>query len=358
MIARALGTVADPRAVQYADHAMELAEALRDWERVIRLLSRYAVIWVVARRPTGAMALLRAAVDLGRRHHLPRAMIMPLLNLNAFLKNRDLDAALAAGREAVQLTLQTGDRELLRGSALNLALTCWVSGDWDEVETFYAQHHDDFFNATLDLMLLRSVVSFIRAARHEPVDFDVVVPDFDPANSTDRYGAELATALRAQGVGDVQTAADAFARSVDAAYEAIGIEDDFAVTWPMAVEAALAAGQTTEAERLLGYVADAPPGLVTPLAHAHLLRLRALVGIATGGDDASIDADLEQATEELREFGVPFYVARTLLERARRMTEQGCDEQAAVLLAEAEAIFGELRADRWLEETRRVSALQ
>ena len=45
-------------------------------------------------------------------------------------------------------------------------------------------------------------------------------------------------------------------------------------------EATRAAAQVREAERLLRYVADSPPGLVTPLAQAHLFRLRALTGIA------------------------------------------------------------------------------
>ena len=70
-------------ALPYSDRAMELAEAREDWARVVTLLSRQAVNWLASGRPTGAIALLRAAVDLGRREHLPRATIVPLLNLNA-----------------------------------------------------------------------------------------------------------------------------------------------------------------------------------------------------------------------------------------------------------------------------------
>ena len=57
-----------------------------------------------------------------------------------------------------------------------------------------------------------------------------------------------------------------------------------------------------------------------------------------------------------RDFGVPFYLARALLERAHRLVERGDDEAAAPLLAEAEELFAGLRANRWLAQLRGVSA--
>jgi tetratricopeptide (TPR) repeat protein len=348
----------DLAAQAYTDRALQLAEARQDWERVISLLSRQAVIWLNAGRPTGAIALLNAAVDLGRRHHLPRAMINPLLNTSAFLKNRDLVPARASGREAVELALQVGAHDLMRAAAINLALTCWVSGDWDEAEAVYAQHRDDLLAYPIDLMTIRAVLVFVRTARDEPVDFEVVVPELDASDVAGESVGALVEALIAEGAGHVEDAAAVFSRAADASYRAFGIDDDFAILWPFAIESVLAAGQTSEAERLLRYVAEAPLGLVTPLAHAHLLRLRALVGIARGNDAGDADADLELATQEFRDFGAPFYVARTLLERVRRMAERGDNEAAAPLVEEAEAIFVALRANRWVAETRGVSSLR
>ncbi|MEY2424130.1 MAG: hypothetical protein QOI95_4197 [Acidimicrobiaceae bacterium] len=357
-LARAHTMRNDPSGAQpYADRALVLAEARQDWERVVTLLGRHAVIWMLTARPTGAIALLRAAVDLGRRRHLPRAMIVPLLNSSALLKNRDVEAALASGREGIELTLQVGARDLLRSAAMNLTLTCWVSGDWDEAEALHAQHFDDLLAHAVDLMTMRAVLVFIRTARDEPVDFEIAVPEVDADDAAGESVATLIEALLAEANGDADGAAVVLARAVDVCYRAFGIDDDFAVLWPFAIERVLAAGHTSEAERLLGYVADAPPGLVTPLAHAHLLRLRGLVGIALG-DDSTVDADLELATQEFRDFGTPFYLARTLLERAHRITDSGADEAAAALLEEAEAIFVELRANRWVTETRGVSSLR
>jgi hypothetical protein len=163
--------------------------------------------------------------------------------------------------------------------------------------------------------------------------------------------------LVAEVAGDGELAAQEFARAADSACSELGLDDDFAILWPLAVEGSLAVERLTEAERLLHLVADAPAGLVTPLAHAHLVRLRALTGLARGADDTAIDADLEQATEEFRDFGARFYLARTLLERADRAAGVGEPEVEAQLRAEAEAIFEDLRANRWLARSRRAGSL-
>ncbi|MGH9276244.1 MAG: AAA family ATPase, partial [Acidimicrobiales bacterium] len=359
VLARSYFLQGDTRsAFPFADQAMELAEAREDWARVVTLLSRQAVGWGNSGRPTGAVALLRAAIELGRKEHLVRPTIVPLLNLNAFLKNRDLAGSLAAGRDAVEATLQTGSLDLLRVTALNLALTCWVSGDWDEAEALYERHHDEIASFPLEHMLFRSLLVLIRTARDEPVDFDLEVIELDSADDVSGYMLALAEALVAEGRGDVGAAARHFASMVDSAYRVMGTEDDFAVVWPLGVEALLAAGDVGEAERLVGHVADEAPGLVSPLARVHLMRLRALVASARGDDADQVEIDLERATDAFREFGVPFYLGRTLLERAHRLAERGHDEAETPLLAEAEELFAGLRANRWLAQVRGVSSVR
>jgi hypothetical protein len=151
----------------------------------------------------------------------------------------------------------------------------------------------------------------------------------------------------------------AYRHAADNAYLSAQLDDDFPILWPFAVENAIACGDLAEADRLIDYVAAAAPGLVTPALHAHLLRLRALVAMAHGdADGAAIDADLEQATKEFRDFGARFYLARTLLERARRLTDRGDTDAAGPLRDEAEEIFVELRANKWIAEVRGVSSLR
>jgi tetratricopeptide (TPR) repeat protein len=354
-LARAHTNIGQPVEAQpYADHALQLAEARQDWERVVALLGRHAVIWVLTGRPTGSLALLRAAVDLGRRHHLPRAMITPLLNTSAFLKNHELEPALAAGREAIDLATKVGALDRRTIAASNIALVCWVSGDWDEALALDAQYGDEL-GAGIDTLIVRVVATFIRDARGEPSDLDVDLVEISGYTAGD-YIKPLAAGVRAAQHGDPGAAAAAFAAAIDSAHQASGLDDDFAIVWPFAVEAALASGRVDEAQRFLAYVADAPRGLVTPLVHAHLPRLRALVGIAAGTDDVDIDVDLDAAITELRDFGARFYLGRALLELARRRSERGDDEGAAPLFDEARAVFLELRAERWVAETLLLSS--
>jgi class 3 adenylate cyclase/tetratricopeptide (TPR) repeat protein len=339
-------------AFPYADRAMELAEAREDWAQIVTLLSRQAVGWGNSGRPTGAIALLRAAVEIGRREHLVRPTIGPLLNLNAFLKNRDLAGSLAAGRDAVEATLQTGSLDMLRVSALNLALTCWVSGDWDEAEALYQQHLDGIVSFPLEHMFFRSIIVLIRAARDEPLGRELDVVELDAADDLSGYMSALAEALNAEARGDASTAARHFVTMVDSAFGVMGTEDDFAIVWPLGVEGLLAAGDVDGAERLVHLVTGEAPGRVTPLARVHLLRLRALVAWARDGGGPSVDGDLERAVDAFREFGVPFYLGRALLERGRLLAERGDEEAAAPLLAEADAVFGGLRANHWLAQVR------
>src|SRR5690349_11755326 len=107
---------------------------------------------------------------------------MPLLNLNAFLKNRDLAGSRAAGRDAVEATLQAGALDLLRASALNLALTCWVSGDWDEAEALYEAHHEQVEPFPIERMLFASLMVLIRTTRGRPIDIEIEVPEIDIAD--------------------------------------------------------------------------------------------------------------------------------------------------------------------------------
>jgi hypothetical protein len=361
-LGRAYGNHGDPLARAFTERALIMAEARQDWGVVAGLLNRMYVSYMNDGCPTVALALLRAGVDLARRHRQPRPTVMGLLNLTTFLKNRELDQALVAGREAVETSLQAGRHDLLPMAAMNLVLTLWVSGDWDEAEAVYEQLQDALVGHPLEEAFFAAMIWLVRTSRTEPDELAAAVAELDvqhsfPTFDVIDYVEPLLAGLRAQTASDDETAARELIRAADSAYAVTGIDDDYAILWPLAVESALAVGQTAEVERLLRHVADAPLGLVTPLTLAHLPRLRALLAIALGADDATIDADLELATQELRAFGARFYLGRVLLERANRLADRGDVEAASPLLAEAEQVFVGLKANRWISETRRVGSL-
>jgi hypothetical protein len=160
-------------------------------------------------------------------------------------------------------------------------------------------------------------------------------------------------ALRAAASDDMDRAADLSVAAIDASISAAGIDDDFALYWPLGVEYSLLAGDVDRAERLLQPVTEAASGVVTPLVHAQLFRLRGMIAAARG-DLESADSELSRGTDELRAFGAPYYLARTLLSLAEVRRDSGLP--ASDLLDEARAIFDMLGARPWVEATRRAAA--
>ena len=104
-----------------------------------------------------------------------------------------------------------------------------------------------------------------------------------------------------------------------------------------AVEAALGLKDIARANELLRGVEELPPGLRRPFIETQAQRFRARMN----GDASGFKA----AAAGFREYGLPFWLAVTLLEHG----ELTGDERS---LAEAREIFEELRATPWLERAQ------
>ncbi|MGH8969165.1 MAG: adenylate/guanylate cyclase domain-containing protein [Actinomycetes bacterium] len=336
---------------RYAKRALQLAESRQDWPQVIELLMRYGTLWVFQGMPTGGLAMLRSAVDLARQHHLLFEMVRPLGNVASFYNSRDLAVAEEAGREALALAQQVGARDRMTSVVANLAITFWHSGAWDEVERHETENHGQDLNADV---LLALVETMIRRARGTMRSADVV-RDFTDTPSDDPYVLAATAQLHAVAAaesGRFDEASRLAQSAVDEAFAAAGIDDDFALYWPVAVEYAVEGGDLVHAEKLLRVVADAAPGLVNPLVRAQYLRLRGVVAGAQGRvQDA--DEDLSRAADELRAFGAPYYLARALLARAELLHANGTPVVA--LQDEAREIFRSLDARPWVEAVDRLA---
>jgi hypothetical protein len=101
-----------------------------------------------------------------------------------------------------------------------------------------------------------------------------------------------------------------------------------------AVEASLGRGDLTRADELLRSVEERPPGLRMPFVEAQAQRFRARMSGDAGGFKA--------AAAGFREYGIPFWLAVTLLEHGEATGDQGS-------LDEAREIFERLGAAPWLE---------
>jgi hypothetical protein len=148
--------------------------------------------------------------------------------------------------------------------------------------------------------------------------------------------------------GRLEDAADLAARGTDGMHSLAGIEDDFPLFWVPAIEYAVATGRNAEARRILGYVGDAPAGLVPDYLRAQLSRLRGLI-LAAEGDDAAAEPDLRHGAAALLAFGAPFYAARAHLELAELLTRAGRSTEARAEAEVAREAFTELGATPWAE---------
>ena len=335
----------------FAKVALQLAEARSDWAQIVEQLTRYATLWVMQGMPTGGMAMLGKAVDLAREHHLPYEMLRPLGNIASFNNGRDLAAAQVAAREGLAVIEQMGARDRYGSILANLDIGLWFSGGWDEVVLPDDLSDSSDMQSAILVQVVRCMVRSARGRLDDSADFDVTDELADDPYV--RASIAMLQALRLASDDHPGEAAGLAMLAVENSIDASGIDDDYVLHWPFAVEFALAAGEVDRARDLLVPVADAPPGLVTPLVGAQFLRLRAMTAVA-GGDLARADEDLTRAAEHFRAFGAPYYLARTLLTLAE--LRQDTDVPVAPLLDEARAIFESLRARPWVEAVDKLVA--
>jgi hypothetical protein len=144
--------------------------------------------------------------------------------------------------------------------------------------------------------------------------------------------------------GDYQRAWQLAGNAARRSAEAFGLAHEIVrQAWPDALEAALATGDLTDAENLLGLVAQHPIGHIPPYLRAQWARYRARLAAARGRH-AQVDADFSTAEMLLLELGYPYWAARTELDHAAWLTDQHHSDQARALLAQAVGTFERLDA--------------
>jgi hypothetical protein len=115
----------------------------------------------------------------------------------------------------------------------------------------------------------------------------------------------------------------------------------------VAVESALALGDTRKAAELIAFMEEAPAERRAPFYEAQAQRFRARMD----GDEARF----RMAENILREHELPFWVAVVHLEHAELLVGSARAEEAAPLVAEARETFERLGATPWLERLAAIS---
>jgi class 3 adenylate cyclase/tetratricopeptide (TPR) repeat protein len=344
--------------IPWFDRAVQLAEALEDLPQLSSTLASYAGAFVLVGRPRMGLGLLRVSLELARELDDPVIRLKPINNLVSFLATRDLPAAVPYAEEGLAVVRRLRDREWgisLGGSVMHVY---WISGRWDEAIELHAELGEGLELNSL-LLVMKAYAALISACRGDPVERLAATPTLQGTRSdvmVELVEAFLEAAVARAG-GDLVHAAELTRTSAIRWAGLTGIDDDFATFWLTGIEDALAVGDVAAAEELLALVTARPHGHITPYIRAQLPRVRAVINAGAGMHEG-VERDFVAAAKALREFGAPYWLARTLLEHAEWLTARGREIQAPALAAEAARIFEELRARPWLKRATAITLAQ
>ena len=115
---------------QWQERSVGLAEDTGDPREIVRSINNFAITAGNRGHARIAITLFHLCVDLARQNHLVAEYALPLDNLIAYVMNRDLDAALAASEESMQVGESAGDTTGCWHTAANRAMLLTLAGRW------------------------------------------------------------------------------------------------------------------------------------------------------------------------------------------------------------------------------------
>ncbi|NYD41992.1 hypothetical protein [Nocardioides panaciterrulae] len=331
---------------RYTLEALSLAEELQDPAVLHRALTSLSTMLLDSGSRSGHQAVTERCLVKAREAHLLEPLSDSLINLTSETYAQDLAGASERAEESVSVARQLGNSDATEVALTNACFTWWLNGDWDRLLAETGEWFEDreVTASSGSLWLSRAQVQL---ARGEPVDVPDIPPSEDPY---DQQTAAVSLALRAAWRGEVADAAAALERE-QRSLQAVELED-FEMIWAPGVELQLHAGNVDAASRLLQLAEPVAGRRGRPLTRALLPRLRGLVAAARGEDP---EADLREAVAALEAYGARYLLARTRLDLGRWLVARDRTGEADPLLAEARAVFVDLRA---LPSVAEVDALE
>jgi len=334
---------------EYTERFLLVAEALDDPEALATAHSMMSVRYSSIGAPATALASYRTAASIAREHELLDPLSMALGNLAGMMNSRDLVAGAALAREAMDVARRTGMQVRVDLATLNHLIGLWTAGRLAEADALLAEALDTVSDPGL-LLCVSTVQGWLAQVHGQPIP----ARETNSGETTDAESTlawqDSADITRALVGGDPGAAAAIASRSIEHLLTAGGIEDDFMVLWPPLVHAALAAGDTDLAQRLLAPVATAQPGRVAPGVAAQYHHLAGLVAAARGDDPQLVEAELRAGIAALDTFGAVGFRARAQEELARWLADNGRPDDSEQLIAQARATYQTIGATAWLHQ--------
>jgi tetratricopeptide (TPR) repeat protein len=348
------------RASEPLERALTLAERLRLSEVFIQALTSKALVLMYEGRLAEARILLEAAVEQAHAEQFPAAELRAGNNLCALLESSDrYSEVVALGERLVALARRRGDRRWESNLRTGMVRPLHLLGRWQEAFAVASEEEPHAVSEGARMELL--VAAFMHCERGDLGLADALLASTEPARHSDNvqartgYASVEARVLRAHGQ---HAAALAAAERGLAALAELSINDPMVKAALLeATEAALALHDLDKADALLAIPETLDPGQLTPLLHAHTLRLRARLDAARDNHQ-QVDEHFRAATALYVEFDLTFHRAVSQLEHAEWLTGQDRAEEAEPLLTEAHHTFEQLQATPWRERTARALPAQ
>jgi class 3 adenylate cyclase len=259
-------------------------------------------------------------------------------------------AALDYLEESLSLARKVGNRPMEWATLAEMTYPLSMLGRWDEALASLEQPTEEQTRSGGVLLSLLESLLEIHLARGRLEDARKVYALFahleTSADLQDRSSVLAARGLlrlvegrHREALADAEAAIEA---ASSLGYGQQGLKQAVVV----ALESALALGDSAKARELIAFLEEAPPGQRAPFLDAQAHRFRARLD----GDEAEFQA----AESILREHELPFWLAVVQLEHGEVLAGHGRRDEAAPLLAEARETFERLEARLWLERAAEV----
>jgi class 3 adenylate cyclase/tetratricopeptide (TPR) repeat protein len=340
-------------AEQYSEQALVLAQAMSLPDVLCHaLLNRGTVLNYLGRYQEGLIHV-DAAVNMARRHELADQELSALVNgSDLFMVADEETRAIEMAQDAMAIARRRGDQYSEVIAASNLMYAWLHLGDWASIEKLYAELAETNRDPKLVDLRMATLAGYRgdhAAARQAMTVLRGLVwsESFD-----DKLAYEAVNAIVANSAGEWATALTHAQQVIGQLGENVSVRHEaMRLAWQEAVEAALNLGDLTRASEITAQIADLPRGLVPPFYKAMESRMRARIAAATG--DATVPAAEFGAAEDLfSDLRYPYWLARTQLEHATWLTQQGRGDEATPYASQAAGTFETLRAVVWADRAR------
>jgi hypothetical protein len=228
-------------------------------------------------------------------------------------------------------------------------------GRWDDAMAMYHELPEEVLPTGGTLLSPLSSILEIHVNRGDVAEARRLLGIYarleDSADVQERAGYAAASACVLYAEGRHAEAVAAGERTFELGHT-LGLDgQDAKMGFMWSLEAALAIGDRAKVEEVIGRIEAIPPGLRPPSLGAHAGRARAR--LAESVELAT--AHLAAAEAVFRDLGLRFWLGVSLLEHAEVLIADGQGDEAEPMLAEAGAIFEELRARPWIERAAAVA---